>query len=149
MKYCKKCDTYKDVNEFHKNKDKPDGLQNSCKICMKEASRASYDKNKDKWKDTRSERRQRIYNENRAFIEDYKNKHPCYICGESENICLDFHHTDMSEKDNNVSEMLGHSRKTLEKEVSKCVVVCANCHRKIHAGLVVLAVHTGLKTPQV
>ena len=60
----------------------------------------------------------------------------CEICGESESACLDFHHKDPSEKDNIISQVAKTwSLERLKKEIDKCMVLCANCHRKVHAGI--------------
>jgi hypothetical protein len=60
----------------------------------------------------------------------------CIRCGESEYVALDFHHIDPNIKESNVSKLLaGASTKRMLKEIEKCVVICANCHRKLHAGL--------------
>lgn len=66
--------------------------------------------------------------------------HGCSVCGETEHITLDFHHVDPSQKSFRVSMGLsrGISTQRLEVEIAKCVVLCANCHRKFHAGLVTL-----------
>lgn len=59
----------------------------------------------------------------------------CQICGY--NRCqeaLDFHHINQSEKDYTISGGT-KSFETLKKEVDKCILVCANCHREIHAGI--------------
>ena len=60
----------------------------------------------------------------------------CQICGY--NRCqdaLDFHHLDPSQKDYNIS-VGTKSFNTLKSEVDKCILVCANCHREIHAGFI-------------
>jgi hypothetical protein len=45
----------------------------------------------------------------------------------------DFHHK-TGDKEINISQMLnqGLSFSVIQKELDKCVVVCANCHREIH-----------------
>lgn len=58
------------------------------------------------------------------------------ICDETEPVCLDFHHIDPNEKDFTISKHRGKSKENLLKEIKKCVCVCANCHRKIHAGII-------------
>ena len=62
----------------------------------------------------------------------------CQICGY--NRCqdaLDFHHLEPSQKDYNISGGT-KSFNTLKSEVDKCILVCANCHREIHAGMIKL-----------
>lgn len=53
----------------------------------------------------------------------------CVDCGEKNPIVLDFDH--LKDKKYNISRMIhdGFSWKAIMKEVNKCEVVCANCHR--------------------
>jgi hypothetical protein len=60
----------------------------------------------------------------------------CAICGEKEPCCLDFHH--LRDKEFVVSAGVDVSKERLFDEIDKCVVLCANCHRKLHAGIISL-----------
>lgn len=64
----------------------------------------------------------------------------CHFCDEMEPVCLDFHHRNSAEKSFNLSNSgnKGISVAEVATEIAKCVVVCANCHRKLHAGLLSL-----------
>ena len=70
---------------------------------------------------------------------DYKGG-KCICCDYNKYIgALEFHHIDPSKKD----FAIGTGGKTraleaLKKEVDKCVLVCANCHREIHANLITI-----------
>lgn len=56
------------------------------------------------------------------------------ICNEKCPYVLDYHHID---KGDPVSRSIGYgSIKKVEEEINKCIVVCANCHRKIHYGII-------------
>ena len=82
-----------------------------------------------KKRDTSSQRR----NIKQRLIEYKGGK--CQICGY--NRCqeaLDFHHINQSEKDYTIYGGT-KSFETLKKEVDKCILVCANCHREIHDGI--------------
>lgn len=70
-----------------------------------------------------------------AFIRNYKAEHACHFCGEKNSICLDFHHAN-GEKEFDIGSKQARSSgiERLRVEMDKCVVVCANCHRKVHAG---------------
>jgi len=60
----------------------------------------------------------------------------CSVCSEREPACLDFHHVTGSKEFSLGDVMRGrYSVSRIEAELAKCIVVCANCHRKIHAGL--------------
>ena len=60
----------------------------------------------------------------------------CEICGFEYNgknaACFDFHHINPDEKKYNPSTALRLSKENRNKELSKCLLVCANCHRLIH-----------------
>lgn len=65
---------------------------------------------------------------------DYKGG-KCEICGYNKCIeALDFHHLNLNEKDFGLSKKYISFEKA-KKEVDKCILVCANCHREIHAKL--------------
>ena len=78
-----------------------------------------------------------IRSRNKKFLTEYKSTLSCLVCGEKESCCLDFHHKD-DNKSINVANMVGngYSIDRIIKEISKCYVVCANCHRKIHNGII-------------
>lgn len=48
---------------------------------------------------------------------------------------LDFHHVDPRLKKRSVLALASSSLAAIAKEINKCVLVCANCHRLAHAGL--------------
>jgi len=70
----------------------------------------------------------------REFIKGYKAALACVDCGESHPATLDFHHVDPSEKERSLGDIgkYGWSRAKVLAEIAKCVILCANCHRKRH-----------------
>jgi cytochrome c553 len=61
----------------------------------------------------------------------------CAICGYDRCIInLHFHHVDPSKKSFAMTVAKGKSIATFRKEAKKCVLVCANCHGEIEAGLI-------------
>ncbi len=65
------------------------------------------------------------------FLAEYLSSHPCIDCGESDIVVLDFDHI-TGIKTVNLAEVAGdgYSTKRIEEEIAKCVVRCANCHRR-------------------
>lgn len=65
-----------------------------------------------------------------VWLTSFRNK--CLYCGESDSVVLDFHHRDSKEKSFNLIGSLcySRSRKSILKEISKCDILCSNCHRK-------------------
>ena len=90
-----------------------------------------YKKNKQKKIDRMriSKRNRRM--RNRAFIRDYKQNAGCGLCGEHDPDCLQFHHVDSS-KEHDVSQMMDFKKERILNEISKCDVLCLNCHMKLH-----------------
>lgn len=68
----------------------------------------------------------------------------CQICGYSKYIfALDFHHRDPKTKEFGLSERgLTRSWEKTKLELDKCILVCSNCHREIHAGITQLPTET-------
>lgn len=73
----------------------------------------------------------------KEILIDYKGG-KCEICGYNKCIsALEFHHLDSAKKDFGIGEK-GYTRSINKnkEEVDKCILVCANCHREIHEGLI-------------
>jgi len=75
----------------------------------------------------------------RALVESIKDSKSCVVCGENDNVCLDFHHYN-NDKHIGVSQLMMNKvpDKRIIEEIEKCTVLCSNCHRKVHAGLLKL-----------
>jgi len=87
-----------------------------------------YNENKDLYLNKQTERRKTI----KEYIESKKEK--CISCGESDVACLDFHHLNGEEKDKSLAYAIVNKWgiERIDNEISKCVVLCSNCHRKLH-----------------
>lgn len=79
-----------------------------------------------------SERRKKL----RQMAREYKGG-KCVICGYNKcSDALEFHHLDPKKKDFGLSVRgLTRSWKKIKKEIEKCVLICANCHREVHVGI--------------
>jgi predicted HNH restriction endonuclease len=59
----------------------------------------------------------------------------CFFCKVDDPDVLDFHHIHPEDRRFNVANSWRHyGIKAIKEEIAKCIIVCANCHRKIHAG---------------
>lgn len=127
-KRCYKCNLVKPLEEFHKNSSKPDGRQNICKVCRIVYHRKHYLKNKDSYIESKNKR----LNFLKEFVFKIKRKNQCSKCSEKRWYVLDFHH--LKNKDKSISDLIsaGVSLKLLKKEIRKCIILCANCHREYH-----------------
>lgn len=60
----------------------------------------------------------------------------CSECGYDKcRDALDFHHLDPAEKEFALSAATTLSEQRIKEEVAKGVILCANCHREVHAGV--------------
>jgi hypothetical protein len=137
MLTCSKCKVEKQESDFPKDKSSSTGYSSSCKLCNREY----YHKNKEyllaKMKARYNgrggkERQREVYRERKQRCIDYKGG-VCATCGEMPHpSAMDFHHVDPSTK----SFSIGFGSKSFDKikeELDKCVMLCANCHRQLHA----------------
>lgn len=140
MKHCCKCETIKPRSEFNVCRAKKDGLQTRCRECSKLNDKLDY-VNTPKRREKLYIRRDAHIAYNRRLTDKYKSLCGCVVCKENCSAVLDFHHLDADTKENNPSGMVAHATSKLKSEIRKCVVLCANCHRKLHAGLLYLLWH--------
>jgi len=73
-------------------------------------------------------------NELRLWWRGLKASKQCERCGESDPVCLHFHHVDPAKKAITLADAIpnGWSRSRILAEVARCRVLCANCHAKCH-----------------
>lgn len=136
IKICRTCKFEKPLEEFlWRNKTK-NQKHSECKECYKITRKKSYNNNKKYY----YEKNKRIRKQNILWYKELKSNLKCVLCSETEPCTLDFHHKE-GEKKEQVVSLLARSTcsiNTIKKEMEKCVVVCSNCHRKIHAGIIKL-----------
>lgn len=131
MKTCRRCKKEKLSEKFHKDNRQPDGLFIYCKKCRRFDSHEHYENNKVVIKKRVRKAVLRYRERNQKFLLEYLGKHPCVDCGESDVVVLEFDHI-KGDKKKGVAKMVreGLSLQTIQKEIDKCEVVCANCHKK-------------------
>gem|GEM_PF-957896 len=128
LKRCSTCRATKPVTDFNVRRNAPDGRQARCRDCC----RAWYETHK-------TEHMAGVARRNKAYrvvtqtkLAAYLAEHPCVDCGEDDIRCLEFDHRDRADKTAPISVLLqrGRSWRTIAKEIEKCDVRCANCHRR-------------------
>jgi hypothetical protein len=130
-KICTKCKKHLCITLFHR---KGKGLSSTCKDCRAKYHRDYYLKNKKSYND----RIKLTKSKNNYFVKVYKTLLGCYVCQERSHVVLDFHHLDSKQKEHNISRMTRDSKNIndIKSEIKKCIVLCSNCHRKLHAGVI-------------
>ncbi len=126
-KLCPKCGINKPIDEFYNN-------YSYCKECSSKLNLEYHRKNKKDtnkrhtaWKRGRTE-------ENKELLKEYLGDFTGSKCGIKDE-CIeiyDFHHIDPSKKKFAIGNGYRKTWEDLKNEVDKCILLCANCHRKEH-----------------
>ena len=129
MRACTKCGEAKPLDAFPPVRRGEAKLQSWCRDCFAAYGREYYRKNRDAQKARllRNLKARRADNQRRMI--EYLQAHPCVDCGETDIVVLQFDH--LADKERDVASMLAGSWTwpAIEKEIAKCEVRCANCHR--------------------
>ena len=130
-KTCRSCEwqqyftTHKE--EIRQKRSAPDKMERA-RVQSKKWRLANLERSKENGKKSHT----RIVERNYRFLWEYFTKHPCEVCGEGDRLVLEFDHRDPLEKTRDISALLQRdvSLSTLTREIEKCRVLCANCHRR-------------------
>jgi hypothetical protein len=103
-----------------------------CKTCKQEYDRKYWKLTKERRNERKRKTISELRNSKSRFVYEYLLEHPCETCGEKDPIVLEFDHVNPSTKEFNIAEMAnkGFSLEKIKEEISKCRVLCANCHRR-------------------
>lgn len=133
-KTCTSCSREKDLSGFARDRSRVGGYHAHCKVCRRAAASVKYSMTEVETRRVRD--RARVVQT--SLLLSMKKAGGCEKCDEKEPICLDLHHRDPTQKDFGVANYRNASTAKFGAELDKCAVLCANCHRKVHAGLIEL-----------
>ena len=131
MKICTKCHQDKELSEFAFRNIAKGILQPVCRACKKELDKEDY---KREGRKISVRKAQKVSHAKIVkYFTYYKKLQICSECGDSRHYVLEFHHIN-DDKLYNIGDMIrgGFAIKTIQKEIDKCIVLCANCHRELH-----------------
>jgi hypothetical protein len=116
-KQCTDCKTFKPLSDFYKSASHSFGLMCYCKSCF-------------------NKRAIRRWIKRKIDAITYKGS-KCQRCSlhlkDSHYAVFEFHHSDRTGKESDWSKLRLKSWETVKKELDKCLLLCANCHRIIHS----------------
>jgi hypothetical protein len=127
VKKCRVCKQEKYLDEFPRLSRERDGRNSQCKQCKRQYDNSYYANNPGRQAQIKVSNAERSRS-NLQFLWDYYSEHPCVDCGESDPIVLQMDH--LRDKLADVSTMMRSARVTIEAEIAKCEVRCANCHTR-------------------
>jgi len=112
VRRCAKCREDKNALNFTQLKS---GRHHSyCRTCLREVNRKN---------STR-----KVGRASKEFVEKFKESHPCDDCGGFFRYWqMDFDHK--SDKVGNINKLQTRSLESVKREITKCDLVCVNCHR--------------------
>lgn len=133
-KVCNVCGIEKSLEQYSWRNKKKGWRHGHCKTCHSAYRRQHYLENQEKYiemaQNWNSENAADLREMNRRFVFEYLLKNPCIDCGETNPIVLEFDHV-RGKKRREISKMLSSfSLESIKKEIAKCEVRCANCHRR-------------------
>lgn len=128
-KECSKCKRILSLDNFGLSSGVKSKLHSWCKECCF--------KNSKKWDmanaEYKKQYKKKYLQTQRQLAADYLGG-KCQSCGYNESLAaLEFHHLNPKLKDRVVCSNI-RSFESLKEELDKCILLCANCHRRAHAG---------------
>lgn len=130
MRRCATCGIEKEETEFNWRYKYKGERHVICRECQKGHNNRWLENHKEEQLEKIKERNNLQRQASREFIREYLSTHPCVDCGETDPIVLEFDHIHSKYKDIAVLVKESYSIATIRKEIAKCEVVCANCHRR-------------------
>ena len=129
-KFCRLCEKQKDISKFAWKVKIKNLRQSYCKDCQKIRSKEHYQKNKDVYIRKARVRNKKVLDQIQRYVWKYLSKHPCVDCSESDIVVLEFDH--QGDKKYSLNEIIKERGSLLKvkQEIEKCIVRCANCHRR-------------------
>jgi hypothetical protein len=129
MRACTKCGETKPLEAFPPVRRGEEKRQTWCRDCFAAYGRDYYQRNRMAQKARLLRNTYARRGENRRFMIEYLRAHPCVDCGETDIVVLQFDH--LRDKRADLSKMMssGATWAAIEREIAKCEVRCANCHR--------------------
>lgn len=128
---CTICKQEKDESEFYNRKDTKTKKTGQCKVCIN-IRNADWEKRNPHYQRDYCNKRRNINKLN--IIEQLGGK--CAHCGLIDShVVYDLHHIDPESKEYSLGTILDHSQRKIQYELDKCILLCANCHRKEHERL--------------
>jgi hypothetical protein len=126
---CSRCGESKPAASFAWHRRELGQRQTYCRPCQAEYKRQYYLANRERHIAAATRRKDALIAERMRFLVDFLRERPCVDCGERDPVVLEFDH--LADKAFNVSAGLRtHKWETVLREIDKCDVVCANCHRR-------------------
>jgi hypothetical protein len=126
---CGRCGQRKPAAEFAWRRKARGQRDNYCRACRAAYKRQHYSANRERYVANAVRRKRTTAAERASLLVAFFHDRPCADCGETDPLVLEFDH--LAHKSFNVAKGIrDRSWQSVLDEISKCEVVCANCHRR-------------------
>lgn len=135
MKTCSVCLKSKNEEDYFYRNKRTEKLHAQCKQCYIEKRRAIwksyYHKHGSKYRENAVQRNKLLKIRLREQLVIFLSSKSCISCGNSDIRVLEFDHIDPKTKSFSIARAIGDIRSwdEIQKELKKCQVLCANCHK--------------------
>jgi hypothetical protein len=134
-KRCTRCKQPRERGLFNASIRHRDGLRSWCKPCEREAAKEYYQRDPTPYKRRASVQRNKMRKHLLVVLDEIRRRRGCAVCGTTDVVVLDFHHYVSGVP---LTRMISKSYAAFNREIRKCIVLCANDHRRAHAGTIKL-----------
>jgi hypothetical protein len=129
LRACGRCGQRKPAAEFAWRRKARGQRDNYCRPCRADYKRQHYSAHRERYVANATQRKRTTSRERASLLVAFFRDRPCADCGESDPLVLEFDH--LAHKSFNIAKGIrDHSWQSVLDEISKCEVVCANCHRR-------------------
>ena len=134
VKRCTKCGCLKPLEQFSLRSDKKGATRSHCRQCSQQYYSGYYQSHKAQYLKYRRRNKRRYIWRNLSRVTNILNSRSCVDCGLSDPLVLEFDHA-CDNKTADVSRLVvdGVRWERVLAEIEKCVIRCANCHRRTTA----------------
>jgi len=131
LRECCWCYWLKPLSEFAFRNSAKRTLSSHCRTCHARYRRRHYLENRDRYFSQAIAQTVRKTEDKLKRLRDYLLGHPCVDCGATDVASLEFDHVDPATKEMEIARLIRRRNwAAVQLEIAKCVVRCANCHRR-------------------
>lgn len=129
LRRCTRCGRLKPLVAFAWHRRSKGQRNHYCRPCQSEYGKQHYAANKARYLELEAKRKRARAEKRMRYILEYFEANPCADCGEDDPLVLEFDHVKGKSFDIG-SGLPDRNWQSILREIARCEVVCANCHRR-------------------
>lgn len=135
MKVCTVCGKFKPETDYYFKNKYANKLHSQCKVCYSEKRKLfwedHYGKYGNGYRKRAMERNKKLKTQTKKLLLSHLANKSCEDCGNDDIRVLEFHHLDPSSKAFSIAKGMANTYSWVKilREIDKCQILCANCHK--------------------